>query len=204
MDSTELPLRVVEVRGPLLTDRLTLRPFARDDVDDVLLYWSQPATAGCALRDTPRDHGITADLERKITSTLLERNGDRLDLAIELPAHNDEPLRVIGEVGLRLNSLEDRQARLSCIVHPDFRGNGYAMEAATRMLDFAFAEIGIHRVVASLDARCTDSARFATHLGMRHEAHLVHDLWFGGEWVDTAIFGILDVEWSARKSIDGL
>lgn len=204
MDSIEQPLRVVEVRGPVLTERLVLRPFVLDDLDDLLRYEQLPPTLPTGQ---PEAHGrpdFAAELERKIASTRLERADDRLDLAIELPAHADEPARVIGEVGFRLANPQDRQVRLSCTVHPDHRGNGYAMEAATRMLDFAFTEVGIHRVLARFDARGTASARLATRLGMRHEAHLVHDSWFDGQWVDTAIYGILDVEWAARKSIDGL
>jgi RimJ/RimL family protein N-acetyltransferase len=35
---------------------------------------------------------------------------------------------------------------------------------------------------------------------MRGEARLVEDLWSKGEWVDTAIYAILDREWTVRTS----
>jgi hypothetical protein len=33
---------------------------------------------------------------------------------------------------------------------------------------------------------------------MRREAHFHEDLWFKGEWGDTAAFAILDRDWASR------
>jgi RimJ/RimL family protein N-acetyltransferase len=204
MDSVDQPLRTVEVRGPMPTERLRLRPFVRDDLADWCRFDTSPDVARSLLRDERSTAGSAAELERRLTATQLERSGDRLDLAVELPADGDEPARVIGEVSLVLASSRDRRAELSGALHPDFRRVGYGMEAATRVLEFAFDEVGIHRVTARFDLRNIAPARLATRLGMRNEARLVHDLWFDGRWVDIAIYGILDVEWAARKSVDGL
>jgi len=35
-------------------------------------------------------------------------------------------------------------------------------------------------------------------LGMRREAHFVHDEFFKGEWSDQLVYAILDEEWRAR------
>jgi RimJ/RimL family protein N-acetyltransferase len=204
MGSTEQPLRAVEVRGPLMTDRLALRPFESDDLADVALYEAPPEVAQCMLR-APRAEGeIVRALADRIGNVRLERSGDRLDLAIDLPGIGDDLSGVIGEVSLELTDRHDRQGRISCVVRPEARRNGYALEASTRVLEVAFTEVGMHRVVTRFDSRCAGAAALATRLGMRREARLVHDLRVGERWVDTDIFGILDVEWAARKSIDGL
>ncbi len=204
MGSTEQPLRGVEVRGPLRTERLALRPFEPDDLADVALYEAPPEVAQCLLRE-PRDAAETARaLADRIRNVRLERSGDRLDLAIVLPGVGDGLSGVIGEICLELVDRHDRQGRISCVVRPEATGSGYALEAATRVLEVAFTEVGMHRVVARFDARCAGAAGLARRLGMRHEGRLVHDLRVGERWVDTEIFGILDVEWAARKSIDGL
>jgi RimJ/RimL family protein N-acetyltransferase len=204
MGSTEQPLRVVEVRGPLRTERLSLRPFVLDDLGDTVRYESLDDVATCLHRLTRSPAEAASALAGKIGNSRLERSGDRLDLAIELPAGGDAPAGVIGEVSLELVDRHDRQGRLTCVVHPDSARNGYALEATTRVLDFAFAEVGLHRVVSRFDSRCAGAAALASRLGMRHEARLVHDLTVGERWTDTDIFAILDVEWAARKSIDGL
>jgi RimJ/RimL family protein N-acetyltransferase len=204
MGFTEQPLRAVEVRGPLMTERLALRPFETDDLADVALYEASPEIAECTLRETRRPDEVARALAERIRNVRLERSGDRLDLAIDLPGIGDGLSGVIGEISLELLDRQDRQGRLSCVVRPDATGEGYGLEAASRVLEVAFTEVGLHRVTARFDSRCTGAAALATRLGMRHEGRLVHDLRVGERWVDTDIFGILDVEWAARKSIDGL
>jgi RimJ/RimL family protein N-acetyltransferase len=187
-----------------MTDRLALRPFESDDLAEVALYEAPPEVAQCMLRPPRAEGEIARALADRIGNVRLERSGDRLDLAIDLPGVGDDLSGVIGEVSLELTDRHDRQGRISCVVRPDARGNGFALEASTRVLEVAFTEVGMHRVVTRFDSRCAGAAALATRLGMRREAWLVHDLRVGERWVDTDIFGILDVEWAARKSIDGL
>jgi RimJ/RimL family protein N-acetyltransferase len=204
MGSTEQPLRAVEVRGPLRTDRLSLRPFEPDDLTDVAAYEASPEVARCMLRPPSPAGELAPALAERIGNVRLERSGDRLDLAIDVGGIGDGLSGVIGEVSLELTDRHDRQGRISCVVRPDAGGNGYALEAATRVLEVAFSEAGMHRVVARFDSRCAPAAALATRLGMRHEGRMVHDLRVGEWWVDVDVYGILDVEWAARKSIDGL
>jgi len=204
MGSTEQPLRAIEVRGPMLTERLALRPFSVDDLAEVALYDESPEAALCTLREPRSADETTRALADRVRNVRLERSGDRLDLAIDVGGIDETLSGVIGEVSLELVDRHDRQGRLSCILRPAATGNGYGLEAASRVLELAFTEVGMHRVATRFDSRCSAAAALATRLGMRREGHLVHDLRVGDQWVDTNIFGILDVEWAARKSIDGL
>jgi RimJ/RimL family protein N-acetyltransferase len=54
-------------------------------------------------------------------------------------------------------------------------------------------------VIARVDARNAASARLATRLGMRQEAHLRENEWFKGEWTDEIDFAVLAQEWPSRK-----
>ena len=45
-------------------------------------------------------------------------------------------------------------------------------------------------MVAQLDARNTASARLATAVGIRPEAHMRQDWWNKGEWTDTLVVGM--------------
>lgn len=67
----------------------------------------------------------------------------------------------------------------------------------------AFAELGLLRVVAELDPRNDASIALCRRLGMREEACFVKDLMFRGDWADTDIYAILDVEWTTRSAITG-
>jgi aminoglycoside 6'-N-acetyltransferase len=61
----------------------------------------------------------------------------------------------------------------------------------SRVLEHAFDDHHLHRVVAQMDARNTASAALATRVGMTQEAHLRQDWWCKGEWTDTIIYAIL-------------
>ena len=76
------------------------------------------------------------------------------------------------------------------------QGNGYATEAARPLLDWAFGDLALHRVIGRTEARNTGSARVLEKLGMRREAHLVENEWVKGEWQSELVYAILDREWS--------
>jgi RimJ/RimL family protein N-acetyltransferase len=104
-----------------------------------------------------------------------------------------------GDVMLFWSSDEHRSGEIGYVFNPDQAGRGYATEAAEGLLSLAFDGLGLHRVVARVDARNVPSARVAQRLRMRQEAHLVENEWFKGEWSDELQFAILDREWRDRR-----
>ena len=71
------------------------------------------------------------------------------------------------------------------------------------MLAIAFDQLGLRRVIARIDPRNLASARVLAKLGMRHEAHLVQNELFKGEWTDEDDFAILREEWSRQARPPG-
>ncbi len=116
------------------------------------------------------------------------------------PASTRRPAGWSASFVLFLRSVEHRGGEVGYIVHPDFQGRGLATEGARHLLGIAFGRLGLHRVIARIDARNRASARGADPLGMRHEARLVENELFKGEWGDEDDFAILDREWEARPS----
>lgn len=177
MDGDLPALDPVEVRGPVRTDRLVLRPFTPDDVVAIEAYAESPGAR-------PHLAGSAADPARMLADRLgwtrLAEVGDRLALAIELPAQGQRWSRVVGEVHLLLRDPGARQAELGVVLHEDVRGAGVAVEAADRILELAFAEVGVHRVACRVDAADATALGLAERLGMRREGLLVHDRWVGG------------------------
>ena len=57
----------------------------------------------------------------------------------------------------------------------------------------------LHRVIARIDARNLASAGVLRRLGMRHEAHLVQNEMFKGEWTDEDDFAMLRSEWDELR-----
>lgn len=189
--------RVFE-REPLRTERLRLRPIEDDDADDVWEYQRLDEV----IRYLPwpkrtRDEA-EAHTRRRAGGRVLAADEDAVFFVCELPgeagARGD---RVIGDVMLRVASVEHAQLEIGWVFHPDFQGRGFAREAAARLLALAFEELGAHRVHAELSAQNEASAALCRRLGMRFEATLREEEYHHGEWEDTAVYGILDREWRA-------
>jgi RimJ/RimL family protein N-acetyltransferase len=179
---------------PIVTDRLTLRPFVVDDLDALHAYQRLPEVARYLYWD-PRDRAATADaLRRRVATSALTNEGDVLVLAVLLRDTGE----LIGEVNLAWLSETHRQGEFGFVFNPAFHGRGYASEAAVQMLRLGFAELGLHRIIGRCDGRNEASARLMAKLGMRREAHFVQNEIVKGEWTDEIVYAMLSEEWSAR------
>jgi RimJ/RimL family protein N-acetyltransferase len=167
---------------PIVTKRLILRPFRVDeDLEDAYAYMSDPEVVRYLYWEVRNRDQVRA---------FLGERGGRV-LAVELPAAG----HVIGEVMLRQASEEHRQGEIGYVLNPAYQGKGYAGEAAEAMLRHGFEELAMHRIIARLDARNRPSAALLERLGMRLEAHHLHDEIFKGEWSDTLVYAMLEDEW---------
>lgn len=177
----------------LESDRLLLRPFQADDLAALLAMQSRPDVVRWLYHE-PRDAEQTRELlEKKLASTEFRDGGGSIDFAVVLKQTG----AVIGDVDLYLTSAEHKQGEIGFVFHPDHQGRGYATEAGRLLLDLAFREYGLHRLVGRLESRNTGSARVLERLGMRREADLVENEWVKGEWQSETIYAILDREWRA-------
>lgn len=170
---------------PLYTDRLTLRPYAGDDADALLGFYSRPEVARFLL-----DEPWTAEAAREKTNERVPKidlDGDTGALALVIERDG----AVIGDVMLWFTDRERRVAEIGWVLDPDHGGQGFAAEAVGAVLDLAFDHYGMHRVAAQMDGRNTASAKLARNVGMQHEAYLRQHWWSKGEWTDTIVYGML-------------
>jgi RimJ/RimL family protein N-acetyltransferase len=185
---------------PIRTERLILRLETTADTDDVFSYQSREDVCRYLLFEPRTREDVEERMAKNGAATSLEKDGDYLQLALELPRTEDTPARVIGDSYFTIASLENSRGEIGWTLHPDFAGRGYAAEAARAMLDIAFRQIRLHRVYAELDPRNSASIALCKRLGMREEAFFVKDLWFKGQWADTGIYASLRDEWLAANA----
>ena len=195
-------LRVVALHPsyPLRSARLAIRPFSEQDVDAIVAYRSLPEVCRYVPFEPMDANTVRERLRGSWARRVLEAEGQALLLGVEIVATGE----LVGDVMLAWSSAEHRGGEIGYVLHPAHSGQGYATEAAHRLLHLAFDELGLHRVVARIDADNPSSARLATRLGMRQEAHLVQNEWFKGRWSDELDFAILEDEWRALRHNDCL
>ena len=131
--------------------------------------------------------------------TEITAEGQGLTLGVELAASG----RLVGDVVLFFRSAKDAGGEIGYVFHPDVAGQGYAAEACAAVLGLAFHKsdgLGLHRVVARMDARNGASVRLASRLGMRRAAHFRSSEMFKGAWADLVIYALLDHEWHERRN----
>jgi RimJ/RimL family protein N-acetyltransferase len=177
------------------TERMRLRPYSMEDLEE-FHDLHRRADVARYLPWEPRDLAAArAALERHQTMTL-EVDGDGITLA----GFDKATGRLVGEFVLFLRSVQHLGGELGYVLHPDFHGRGLATEGSRHMLQVAFGRLGLHRVIARLDARNRPSAAVLERLGMRHEARLVQNELFKGEWGDEDNYAILRAEWESASS----
>jgi RimJ/RimL family protein N-acetyltransferase len=178
---------------PIRTNRLQLRPLTTADVPALLSYRGradicrylpfEPMTRDVLMRRLAGDFARTA----------IAAPGQALTLGVELTDG-----QLVGDVVLMFRNEEHRAGEVGYVFAPQYHGQGYATEAVAAMIELGFAGLGLHRIVACLDARNDASARLAERLGMRREAHFVSNELFKGEWTDEVVYAMLADDWEGR------
>lgn len=178
---------------PLRTERLVLRPWEEKDFDAFFEMQSDEAVARW-LHNDARDEAESRRLfdYRKIS---YEMGGNFLWIACAGVAEDE----VVVDLTLNVRSEHARGGELGFIVPPRQQGKGYATEAARALLDWAFEEVGFHRIYARHEPRNAPSGRVLEKLGMRREAHFVENEWVKGEWQSDVLYAILDREWAKQR-----
>ncbi|MDP3317199.1 MAG: GNAT family protein [Devosia sp.] len=185
---------------PIDTERLVLRRFERDDIDELGGFYGLPE-ARRYLDLKARDKAdVKKALETMRLQTRLTRPGDTLTLAVE--RKSDE--RLIGHVSLIWTDATASQAELRFFFDPDVRRQNYGAESLRRFLDLGFDEFGFHRVFARCGGKSQGSAKLLKDLGMRLEAHYREHALFEGEWDEELHFAILDREWKRGSKVKEL
>lgn len=185
-------VRSVDVPEQIRTDRLVLRRPVVADVPALHAYRSLPDVC----RYLPFEPQSPETVAGRVAAA-------ESDESAELPMFwrvvEVAGGAVVGDVIVFLRSREHRGGEIGWVLHPAHQGRGYATEASAGILDVTFDRLGLHRVVARLDARNEASARVCRRLGMRPEARLVENEWFKGEWTDEVLWAVLDREWRAAR-----
>ncbi len=174
----------------LFTDRLILRDFVYEDWPAVLAYQRDPRY----LRYYEWTDRTPDDVQRFV-QMFLEQQQAQPRLKYQLAMTLKSTGQLIGDVGIRRESAEAREADIGYELAPDYWGHGYATEAASAIVQFGFANLGVHRVWAWCIAENAASARVLEKLGMRQEGRLREKEYFKGRWWDTLVYAILKEEW---------
>ncbi|HEV7858251.1 MAG TPA: GNAT family N-acetyltransferase [Pyrinomonadaceae bacterium] len=179
----------------LESERLILRRFADEDLAAFLAYLNDPLVARYQTWETYTEQEARAVIEKQ-KSLEPGTRGQWFTFALELK----ETGALVGHIALQTQEDERLQAEIGFTFARQYHGLGLACEASTRVLDFVFQELAMHRVIAIADCENEKSIALLGRLGMRREGHFIENVWFKGKWGGEYLYAILRDEWLRRRS----
>ena len=105
----------------------------------------------------------------------------------------------IGLIALNIGKINYKTAEVWFKVHKDFWGKGYTTEALTKLLDFGFTDLALHRIEAGCAIENIASARVLEKAGMKREGLKRKKLPIRGEWKDSYFYAMLDEDFRGMQ-----
>ena len=171
----------------ITTNRLLLRRFCAQDWKDLHAYLSDPEVLYFEPYE-PFD-------EERCKQEAIRRASDEAFWAVCL----NEAGKVIGN--LYFSEQEFGTWELGFVFHAAYQGKGYATESAGALLQNAFLNWNVRRVVSLCNPENQASWKLIERLGMRREGHLKQNVYFRKDasgnplWQDTYQYALLRGEW---------
>lgn len=173
----------------MATPRLALRRFRAGDADSFAAYRADPEVARYQGWDTCSRADAVSFIDAQLAREPFEP-GRWTQVAVELSAEST----LIGDCALRMESAAARQAELGFTFARGYQGRGFATEAVSHLLGYAFERLRLHRIYAVADARNLRALALAERVGMRREGEFRDAEWFKGEWTTTVLYALLETE----------
>ena len=173
---------------PIISDRLILRRFTYEDIPDLIEFTSHPSIASEVeeLGTTESEIRIYIDLQNSFEPF---EKGRVFDLGIERRIDR----KLIGLLTLIIKN--HQKGEIGYGLGIDYRGQGYATEAAKALIDYGFNELKLHRVQGIASSSNPKSRQVMERLGMKSEGRLREASFKDGDWHDLLYYGILENEW---------
>jgi RimJ/RimL family protein N-acetyltransferase len=174
--------------GPVFIDgdQISLHPLEREDLPFIQTYRNHPDVRQKLGRIQPQN---SEDLEGDFEGYMQE--GVNL-----LVCTDGEP---VGFVALFNWTESAGRVEIAYWISPDEQGNGYATEAVSHAITYAFDDRRCHKIFAGAHATNEGSRKLLEKLGFQQEGRLREHVFFDGEWVDTIRYGLLVDEWQDER-----
>jgi ribosomal-protein-alanine N-acetyltransferase len=101
---------------------------------------------------------------------------------------------MIGTCGFTNIYPQHDSAEIGYVINPAYRGKGIAVEAAMRVIDFGFSELGLNRIEAKYIVGNDASRRVMEKLGMSFEGVMRSSMLVKDRYRDIGVFSILKNE----------
>lgn len=122
------------------------------------------------------------------------RAGVALTLGIE---HQGD---IVGVIAFHEFDSDNRQTSMGFWISSSHQGKGIVSSSCERLIEYAFTDLGLNRVVMKIAEENIRSRRVAERLGLACEGTCRQSEWLYDHFVDQVIYAITADQWSAKRS----
>ncbi len=178
----------------LATERLVLRPMRTSDAYDMYEYACREDVTEFLLWSPHPSVGYTRDYLAYIESRYA--SCEFYDWAITLADSG----KMIGTVGFTRIDTPHNSAEIGYVLNPEYHRRGIGFEAVTKIVEFGFETLSLHRIEAKFMKGNTASLRVMQKLGMTFEGYHRDGMLVKGSYRTIGICSILQNEWHAKDA----
>ncbi len=177
-------------------DRLNLTPPEEDDIKFLREGINQPEVRRyiSSFRKPYTEDRYRDELWPRDT------DGDSVTLLV-IPTEGEFTGEPVGSVSLSPIIEQDGYANFGIWLHPKAWGNGYALESSAYLIDYAFEDLRLHRISATIMAPNEASKTLCERIGFGHEGTARESQFARGEYVDVDRYGLLIDEWEGPNEV---
>ncbi|MEP7079607.1 MAG: GNAT family protein [Ginsengibacter sp.] len=182
----------------LQTDRLNFRQVSKEDISNIHALHSLPET------DRFNTLGIPETIQKteKIIYNWCNKQNNMPPASYVFCLDLIHTKQFIGLIALNIGKPNYQTAEVWYKIHPVHWQKGYASEALSGLLHFAFKVLKLHRIEAGCAVENFASVKVLEKAGMKREGMKRKILPIRGEWKDNYFYAILEEEFFS--SIDNL
>lgn len=176
------------IKKILNTNRLNIQEIELTDIDNVHILHSLTETDEFNTLGIPETILTTEKILMEWLTLQKQEPRTSYVFTVNLKINN----HFIGLIALNIGKLKYKTAETWFKTHKDFWGKGYTTEAVTRLLEFGFNDLKLHRIEAGCVVENVASSKVLEKIGMTQEGMKRKKIPIRGEWKDNYFYAILE------------
>lgn len=172
----------------LQTARLTIEELSLTDLESIHQLHLLPETNEFNTRGAPE----TIEVTELLLDQWIEQQNINPRASYILALKKAETNHFVGLIGLILGKPKYKIAEVWYKTHPDYWKQGYTTEALSKLIDFGFTSLGLHRIEAGTAVENLGSIKVLERVGMTKEGLRRKLMPIEGKWIDNFLYSILD------------
>jgi len=170
----------------LTTERLLLRRVTMEDALAIFFLRSDETVLQFISREPAKTIQEAEEFIKRIDSEI-----DANEVILWAIALRDDPGKLIGTICYWQLQKENYRAEIGFVLHPHYWRKGIMKEAVLKVIEYGFSTLRLHSIEAHINSSNTASAAILESTGFVREAYLKENVFFGGKFLDTAIYSRL-------------